>query len=1160
MAARSTHAGAVDCLLWWAVTQGRSSGVYDPGSGVTRGQMASFLVRLLQRTGAQVPDSPADRFPDDDGSTHEANINRLAALEITGGYGDGKYRPDQQVPRDQMASFLVRVAEKQLETALPAGADAFGDDSTSTHQSNINKAAAAGLTGGTAGGGYDPAGTVRRDQMASFLTRLLDLVVADRLALARVVVAGLPDGTPAPTVTLTSAADPRPRPAAGTGVVAVPAGEWALTGADVVLAGQTWTPVAVPAQTLAVGVTRLPLTYSDQPLDEGDLAADVVPLPEGTPVTYEAGAGTVTLPPGAVPADLAAGDVLIARPSDNAPDGVLARVLARSEQDGQVVLATEPATLMDAYPAGTGELDLQVQDIAFDPAEGVTVDGPAATAKSPLTRAAELNVRGPTLPLRVDVKAGLDAGFGREDRAWDPSLGVFAHVRGPVSITPTIQLEAGWTSASAGLGLETRTDLDISVGASVTTAGTLNKVFERKLGTARAYGCASLVCATLTGEIFLTVSVSGELRWDFRATTRSSSTVGLVTDRRGTRPTFDADITVESLRHQRFTAQGTVEAFAGGDLALKLYAVAGPYVKVGPYAQLKLTGGTNQKPTCTADGGLRGVVGLRAGFKILGKGFEASVETSRDFPLRTSSCGGARQEPSPEGPGPSNPSEPRDPAPTAPPGADNGRLALVSRTPDGTSGNSESYILGDRVVSADGRYVAFSSASSDLVAGDTNDTVDVFLFDRTTGTVTLVSRAPDGTSGNRSSGTFGGLAVSADGRYVVFGSSASDLVAGDTDGDGDVFLFDRTTGTVTLVSRAPDGTSGNRSSGDFGLVVSADGRYVVFGSYASDLVAGDTNGDSDVFLFDRTTGTVTLVSRTPDGTSGNSISGTFDGAAVSADGRYVVFGSYASDLVAGDTNGDGDVFLFDRTTGQVTLVSRAPDGTSGNRSSGDFGLVVSADGRYVVFSSYASDLVAGDTNGDGDVFLFDRTTGQVTLVSRAPDGTSGNSSSGTFGSAVVSADGRYVVFGSYASDLVAGDTNGDGDVFLFDRTTGQVTLVSRAPDGTSGNRSSGTFDDGAVVSADGRYVVFDSYASDLVAGDTNGDGDVFLFDRTTGQVTLVSRAPDGTSGNSSSGENGRLAMSADGRYVVFDSFASDLVAGDTNDTLDVFLYATPSPT
>jgi len=225
---------------------------------------------------------------------------------------------------------------------------------------------------------------------------------------------------------------------------------------------------------------------------------------------------------------------------------------------------------------------------------------------------------------------------------------------------------------------------------------------------------------------------------------------------------------------------------------------------------------------------------------------------------------------------------------------------------------------------------------------------------------------------------------------------------------------------VQRVSVASGGTQGNGDSGC--PSISADGRYVAFQSYASNLVPGDTNEVGDVFVHDRLTGQTTRVSVASDGTEGNDYSRR---PSISADGRYVAFASLASNLVPGDTNGTWDVFVHDRLTGQTTRVSVASGGAQGN--SGSWCPSISADGRYVAFQSYASNLVPGDTNGVLDVFVHDRLTGQTTRVSVASDGTQGDSYS--FGSSI-SADGRYVAFSSLASNLVPGDTNDKPDIFV----------------------------------------------------------------------------------------------------------------------------------
>ena len=258
---------------------------------------------------------------------------------------------------------------------------------------------------------------------------------------------------------------------------------------------------------------------------------------------------------------------------------------------------------------------------------------------------------------------------------------------------------------------------------------------------------------------------------------------------------------------------------------------------------------------------------------------------------------------------------------------------------------------------------------------------------------------------------------------------------------GDVFVYDRQTRQTTRVSVASDGTQGNNGSGR--LALSADGRYVAFVSLATNLVSGDTNGVMDTFVHDRQTGQTTRVSVASDGMQGNADSGF---PSISADGRYVAFWSYASNLVSGDTNLVMDTFVHDRQTGQTTRVSVASDGTQANDWGGnDF---ISADGRYVGLTYIASNLVSGDTNGTWDAFVHDRQTAQTTRISVASDGTQGDDRSG--GSSI-SADGRYVGFTSSASNLVTGDTNGTWDACVHDRQTGQTIRVSVDSNGIQGN-------------------------------------------------------------------------------------------------------------
>jgi Tol biopolymer transport system component len=423
-----------------------------------------------------------------------------------------------------------------------------------------------------------------------------------------------------------------------------------------------------------------------------------------------------------------------------------------------------------------------------------------------------------------------------------------------------------------------------------------------------------------------------------------------------------------------------------------------------------------------------------------------------------------------------------------------GDTVLMSVASDGAQGNDGSYVPS---ISADGRYMAFDSRSSNLVTGDTNGTWDVFVHDRQTRTTTRVSLASGGAEGNHDSEY---PSIGADGRHVAFESDADNLVAGDTNGNWDVFVHDREARTTTRVSLASDGTQGN--GGSYSPSISADGRYVAFRSRASNLVAGDTNGNWDVFVHDRQTRTTTRVSLASDGTQGNDVS---RNPSISADGRYVAFQSDASNLVAGDINGESDVFVRDRQTRTTTRISLASGGAEGNGDS--WNPSISADGRYVAFYSSASNLVAGDINGEGDIFVHDRRTRTTTRVSLASDGTPGN---GLSFFPLISADGRYVAFESNADNLVTGDTNGDRDVFVHDREARTTTRVSLTSNGIQGNGASIS----SSISADGRHVAFQSRASDLVAGDGNGSWDVFVRDRallktTRADVAVSQAAPAG---------------------------------------------------
>lgn len=395
-----------------------------------------------------------------------------------------------------------------------------------------------------------------------------------------------------------------------------------------------------------------------------------------------------------------------------------------------------------------------------------------------------------------------------------------------------------------------------------------------------------------------------------------------------------------------------------------------------------------------------------------------------------------------------------------------------------------------------------------------------------------------GEQGNLSSENSGSFrpGISADGRFVAFFSGASNLVAGDSNGTGDMFIRDRLTGKTVRASVNSAGIQSNDYS-DF-PAISGDGRYVAFESRAPNLAPGDYSANFDVLVYDRLTKQTSSVSTSSTDIPSDGHSRFPD---ISADGRFVAFVSDASNLVASDTNAADDTFVHDRLTKQTTRVSVNSAGVQGNRSSSGYP-AISADGRYVAFRSFATNLVAGDTNEAWDIFVHDRVTRQTTRVSKGPAST--QYWSGLF--IDVSADGRYVAFVSDADSHVAGDTNGVDDVFVNDRRTGKTVRVSVDSDGSQANGASTN----VSISADGQFVTFESFASNLVGGDINDRVDVFVRDRTANKTTQVTRNSLGERAN----HGGNSAtISADGRHVAFLSGASNLVSGDTNDSADVFV-------
>ncbi|MET8152692.1 TolB family protein [Actinoplanes sp. NPDC049668] len=408
---------------------------------------------------------------------------------------------------------------------------------------------------------------------------------------------------------------------------------------------------------------------------------------------------------------------------------------------------------------------------------------------------------------------------------------------------------------------------------------------------------------------------------------------------------------------------------------------------------------------------------------------------------------------------------------------------------------------------------------------------------------TAVDLAMDG--GRPNDWALGGTSLSGDGQYAAFTSFASNLVNDDRNGKADVFVRNTSTGTTTLVSVGSSGEQGDAPSTD--PSISADGRYVTFMSNATNLVPGDTNEAHDVFVRDLQAGTTTMVSVTGSGVGAGWRDDSYY-PSISGDGRYVAFETEAR-LTPTDTDRLIDVYVYDRVTGTPERVTVTPSGQPADRNTYLAGTRISGDGRFVVFGSEAANLVAGDTNGTKDVFVRDRREDVTRLVSATAAGVQGN---GTSEEPAISADGRLAAFRSAATNLGEGAAGGQvhptAKVYVKDLRTGELTREDR--------NTAGAFV-GAwepQLSGDGRYLAVTAF-SGWMEGAWSGGQNVYVRDRQTGVVTPASHGPTGKPAPRACLD---LALSADGRHVAFISDDGTLVAGDTDRRDNVFLTNVPN--
>jgi len=439
--------------------------------------------------------------------------------------------------------------------------------------------------------------------------------------------------------------------------------------------------------------------------------------------------------------------------------------------------------------------------------------------------------------------------------------------------------------------------------------------------------------------------------------------------------------------------------------------------------------------------------------------------------------------------------------------AANGTTERVSISSTGEEGDSSS---SEPSISADGRYAAFASDATNLVNGDNNGFTDIFVYDRVLNVTERVSVSSSGEEANSNSFE---PSISGDGRYVAFVSISTNLVANDTNGYADIFVHDRLLKVTERISIAIDGEQGNSSSSE--PSISADGRCVAFSSLASNLVLNDTNNWGDVFVYDRISGTTERVSISTSGEEqlmpANSLIYDDYEPSISADGRYVAFSSWASNLVSDDNNNSKDVFIRDRLLKVTERASISSTGEEANAGGSEPS--ISADGRYVAFSSGATDLAVNDNNPWSDIFVHDRQTGITERISTFSSGEETISHNPS-----ISADGRYVAFRSIKAEI-----------------------------GGLANLSLQRISDRNYIGKYGFNKNYNLFATDLVTKYDN----VFVHDQTLKITECISISCTGEESDAISHEP---SISADGRCVAFSSLASNLVLDDNNKFKDVFVY------
>ncbi len=476
---------------------------------------------------------------------------------------------------------------------------------------------------------------------------------------------------------------------------------------------------------------------------------------------------------------------------------------------------------------------------------------------------------------------------------------------------------------------------------------------------------------------------------------------------------------------------------------------------------------------------------------------------------------------------------------------DAGTTQLLNGTPLFYSDDNNS--LGNLTVDNRGKFMAFDSRSTRLVPFDYNDQNDAFYWRQDDQNIQMMSQGPSTSTAGQVSDSSGSPSVNFTGEVLSFESTSNNLLVNDLNDARDAFVRDLNTQELLLINQANNGQLGNDRVDD--VYMSDDGRFTIFESQARNLgwLVLAEGSDDNLYMFDRDDQQISPISININGDMGD---GSSEHASITVDGRWVVFDSDSLDMVGDDNNGVNDIFIRDTVNNSTARLSNGMNGETNGRSDHPD---ITPDGRYVVFDSDASNIVANDTNDSKDVFLYDRELDVFSLISVDNNGVQANADSSQ---PRMSADGNTVVFLSKATNLDVADTNNRQDVYVRDLSTGQTTWASPAATVVNEDMSN------ARISHDGRYVSFETGSNNIVMDDQDGEQDVFVTDTNTFEVRLATVNAQGENSNDYTGD---YDLSGNGRFIFFASEAANMVNNSVVSGRDIlkghnpFLINAPVP-